>query len=157
MNEEYKNFLKTANKKQITPHFNMYEVCFSQTALQKNIDNRPNNQILINATALCKNILEKVREHYNKPIIVHSIYRCGQLNIAVGGVKTSQHCTGQAVDFTIDGINDLDIVNWIRNNLIFDQIILEKVGNTHWVHCSFSLTHNRKQCLKFDGYKYISF
>ena len=59
-NEEYKKFLQGAKKKPISEHFTLFEVCNSDTALKLNIDNRPTAQVVTNATALCKNVLEKV-------------------------------------------------------------------------------------------------
>ena len=163
MNEDYKTFLQGAKKKNITPHFTLFEVCNSATAIAKNIDNRPTAQVIVNATALCKNVLEKIREHFGKPITITNMYRCPKLNDAVGGAKDehgnpkSQHCYGQAADFVIAGISDLDIVNYIRKYLIFDQLILEQANGAHWVHISFSLVKNRRQCLKYNGKAYTAF
>ena len=152
MNQEYKNFLSTARKKPISEHFTLFEVCNSDTALRLNIDNRPTPQVVVNATATIKNVLEKVRTHFNAPVIVHCMYRCPALNTKVGGVNTSQHLTGQAVDFNIQGISIQETFDYIRKNLIFDQIIQEGT----WVHCSFSLTKNRKEALLYKGGKYIA-
>ena len=151
MNEEYKNFLQGARKKTITTHFTMFDICNSSTAIAKNIDNRPTTQIVVNATALIKNVLEPTRIHFNSPLIVNCMYRSPQLNTAVGGVATSQHVKGQAADITVQNHTVQEVFDYIKHNLIFDQIIQEGT----WVHCSFSLVHNRKESLKLVNGKYI--
>lgn len=151
MNEDYKNFLQGAKKKPISEHFTLFEICNSDTALKLNIDNRPTAQVVTNATALCKNVLEKIRTHFNSPVIVHCMYRSPSLNDKIKGVKTSQHVTGQAVDFHVQGHTIQEVFDYIKHNIIFDQVINEGT----WVHCSFSLVKNRKQSLKLVNGKYI--
>ncbi|ENN8876040.1 D-Ala-D-Ala carboxypeptidase family metallohydrolase, partial [Campylobacter jejuni] len=41
-------------------------------------------------------ILCKIREHYNAPIIINSGYRCKEHNANVGGAPKSQHTIGSA-------------------------------------------------------------
>lgn len=153
MNEEYKLFLQGAKKKKISEHFTLFEVCNSSTALLKNIDNRPTAQVVTNATALIKNVLEPIRLHFNKPITVNCMYRSSKLNQAVKGATNSQHLTGQAVDFIITGVAVEDIFQWIKKNLIYDQVINE---NNIWVHVSFNPLKNRKQSLRLVNGKYIA-
>lgn len=157
MNEEYKNFLQGARKKPISEHFTLFDVCNSSTALIKGIDNRPTAQVVTNATALIKNVLEKARGHFNSPVIVNCMYRCPTLNKAVGGATdkqgkpTSQHCYGQAADITVKGHSVKEVFDYIKKNLIFDQLINEGT----WIHISFSLVKNRRQSLRLVNGKYI--
>ena len=130
-------------------HFTLRELIKSDTAIRKGIKNVPNKQEEQNLTALVDKILDPLREAYKKPIIVTSGFRCEELNRLVGGSKTSQHRTGQAVD--IRTISDTPEENKklydliIELNLPFDQLINEY--NFDWVHVSFS-EKNRKQILK---------
>jgi len=48
--------------------------------------------------------LDKVREHYNKPMIVHSWLRPTEYNKLIGGARASKHVEGLAVDFSIEGL-----------------------------------------------------
>lgn len=148
MNELYKNFLQGAKKRFISPRFTLFDVCNSTTALAKNIDNRPTPQIVTNATATAKNILEKIPF----PFVITNWLRNEALNKAVGGVSTSQHKTGQAVDITPTKDKIEIVFLWIKNNLIFDQLILEN----GWIHVSFSLVKNRRQSLKLVNGEYIA-
>lgn len=130
-------------------HFTLRELIKSDTAIRKGIKNVPNRQEEQNLNALVDKILDPLREAYKKPIIVTSGFRCEELNRLIGGSKTSQHRTGQAVDIrTIPDTPEenkklYDLI--IQLNLPFDQLIDEH--NFDWVHVSFS-EKNRKQILK---------
>ena len=124
----------------ITQHFTLEELCASATAKAKGIKNQPGTQELINLTALCVAVLEPLRTWFGREIKIGSGYRCPVLNAAVGGVSNSQHMKGQAADLCIDG--DLEKgkkwFNYIRNHLLFDQLIWEhNAKGTYWVHVSY--------------------
>ena len=130
-------------------HFTLRELIKSDTAIRKGIKNVPNRQEEQNLNTLVDKILDPLREAYGKPIIVTSGFRCDELNRLIGGSKTSQHRTGQAVDIrtVIDTPEEnkklYDLI--IKLNLPFDQLIDEH--NFDCVHVSFS-EKNRKQILK---------
>lgn len=139
----------------LTPHFALKELIRSTRASELGINNTPPEHVLSNLILVCTNILEPVRAHYAHPIRVNSGYRSLALNSAINGSKTSQHMSGQAVDFEIDGIANYDLALWISTNLTFDQLILENYvsgkPNSGWVHCSFKTEQNRKQLLTING------
>ena len=54
-------------------------------------------------------ILQKVREHFGKPVIITSAYRTPSHNKKVGGTSGSRHLTGEAADFVINGISPAKI------------------------------------------------
>jgi hypothetical protein len=71
---------------------------------------------------------------------------------------SSQHAKGEAADFEVPSISNLELCTWIINNLDFDQLILECYtgGNTGWVHCSYKAEGNRREVLTYDkenGYR----
>jgi hypothetical protein len=75
------------------------------------------------------------------------------LNKAIKGAATSQHCSGEAMDIDMDGtsITNAQIFNYIKDNLVFDQLIWEfgTDKNPDWVHVSYESTgKQRKQILK---------
>lgn len=129
--------------------FTLRELTKSDTAMRKGIKNVPSKSEEDNLIVLVENILDPLREAYGKPIIVTSGYRCEELNRLIGGSKTSQHRSGQAVDIrtVIDTPEEnkklYDLI--IKLNLPFDQLIDEH--NFDWVHVSYSPKH-RKQILK---------
>lgn len=137
----------------LSDNFYLKDFIKSETATRKRIDNTPTINHLDNLKKVCEKILEPVYAHYKKPIKINSAYRGVKLNAAVGGSSKSQHCSGQAVDFEIDGVSNPELANWIATNCEFDQLILEfynpKEGpNSGWVHCSYTSTGvNRRQLL----------
>jgi hypothetical protein len=121
----------------------------STTAIRLGIDNTPSDIAINNLRLLCNNVLQPLRDHMDESIKVNSGYRSPDLNKKIGGSKSSQHCLGQAADISC-GERTAEIYEYIKNNLIFDQIIWEfgDDDNPDWVHVSYSSTKNRKQCLR---------
>lgn len=122
---------------QLTEHFSVAEMSRSSAASFKGIPNKPGPAEIAALTLLCEKVLEPVREHYGKPVIVTSGYRSPRVNVAVGGSSSSQHCKGEAADFTVSGESNIDVCRWMQANLNYDQLIYE-FGEDGWVHCSFS-------------------
>ena len=136
----------------LTKNFSLNELTKSQTAERKGIDNTPNPEHQRNLKSLCARILQPIRDHFGKVVSVSSGYRSEALCIAIGSKITSQHAKGQAADFEIYGLSNQELANWIRENLDYDQLILEywkkEDPNSGWVHCSYDVNVNRKQYLK---------
>lgn len=135
----------------LSANFSLNEMTKSQTATRKGIDNTPNSEHLENLKHLCEKILQPIREHYGKPVMVSSGYRSPDLCEAIGSSKNSQHAKGEAADFEITGVDNFDLAIWISKNLEFDQLIsefyVEGDEDSGWVHCSVKKEGNRKQCL----------
>lgn len=141
----------------LSENFSIQELIKSQTAERRDINNNPGADEIHYMKMLAEKILQPVRDYYEQAFTVSSGYRCPELSIAIGSSKNSQHCKGQAADFEVPGISNMDLCSFIRYNLDFDQLILECYtgGNTGWVHCSISdepraelLTYDRK-----NGYR----
>ena len=141
----------------LSKNFTLAEFTKSQTATRKGLDNTPGAEHLENAKALFTNVVQKVRDNFGVTVI-NSGYRSGDLNYAVGGSNTSQHCKGQAVDIECPGTPNYDVAKWIEDNLDVDQLILEfytpGIPDSGWVHVSYKTEGNRKSILtamKEDG------
>ena len=143
---------------QLSKHFKLEEFEKSMTATRKGIENKAGSGEIKNLTDLCYGVLEPVRAKFEKPIMVTSGYRSPALCEAIGSKPTSQHTKGEAVDFEIAGISNLQVALWIQNNCDFDQLILEfwkdDDPNAGWIHCSFKEGSNRKQVLTYTGKEY---
>ena len=142
---------------QLTENFTLQELTYSDTALKKGLNNLPTEKEYEKLKTLCEKVLQPLRNALGKPIRINSGYRGPQLNEAVGGVSTSQHCKGEAADIEINGMSNYDLACFIRDNFDFDQLILEYADNiknepnSGWVHVSYvSPTANRKQCLTIN-------
>ena len=126
----------------LSKYFTLEEMTKSTTAIRLGIDNTPNDTQIKNLRALCENVLDPVREHYNLPIRINSGFRSSKLNQKVGGSKTSDHCSGFAADIEIAGVPNHELADYISRNLKFTQLILEfytpGVPDSGWVHVSYN-------------------
>ena len=138
---------------QLSKNLALAEVMRSETAKRKGISNMPTPEHIKNFKLLAENIFQPIRDHFGVPIILSSGYRSKELNTAVGGALSSQHCTGEAIDIDMDGttVKNAEVFNFIKDNLNFDQLIWEfgTDSNPDWVHVSYESTgKQRKQILK---------
>lgn len=135
----------------LSKNFMLAEFEKSQTAIRLGYNNEVPPQHLPSLRSLVDNVLQPVRDQFG-PVQISSGYRSKFLNQAIGGSSRSQHCSGQAADFEVPGMSNYELAVWIRDNLEFDQLILEGhrqyVIGSGWVHCSFTdFGPNRKQAL----------
>lgn len=170
--------------KKLSEHFTLEELTYSDTAKRYGISNLPTPIHEKTLVHTCQYLLEPLRNLLNEKykeykgkkvkgvsIKITSGYRGPALNTKVGGVKTSQHCSGEAVDCEAKLIfqdnttkvlpyTELyrDIKTWVKaGKLSVDQCICERSGNVVWVHVSHSAagkTKDRKQFLIYDGKTY---
>jgi len=138
----------------LSPHFSLYELCYSSTADEKKIDNTPSESEIENLRLLCVNILEPVYRKFGKPVIT-SGYRNPEVNKLVNGVKNSEHIDGKAVDFTIPSVSNEVVYGWISSNCNYRQLIYENGKNSIWIHVSYDPYKNKKQDLAFTDGRYI--
>ena len=136
----------------LSNNFSLAELVKSQTAVRKNIKNEPGTAEIENLIHLAKTVLQPVREHFGKPVMISSGYRSPELCEAIGSSAKSQHAKGEAADFEIPGVDNMQLAMWISKNTIFDQLILEYYEpgdpNSGWVHCSAVKEGSRAQVLK---------
>lgn len=126
-------------------YFTIDELCKSDTAKKKGIDNTPTAEIKQKLEVLIDELLDPVREAWGKPIRVNSGYRCPKLNKAVGGVSNSQHIKGEAADLNAGSVSlNKQLFELIRTRYEYDQLIDE--ANYAWVHVSY-VRKNRHQVL----------
>lgn len=133
-------------------YFTIDELCYSFTAEQNNIDNTPSDDIKDNLLELI-NFLNPLRESWGSAILINSGYRCEELNKLVGGSNTSAHKIGYAVDLYPKNNKfeefKIFILEYLKDKL-FDQCIIEKSGNSEWIHLGlYNNDHiQRKQTFK---------
>lgn len=138
----------------LSKHLSLKEVTKSLTSLRRGIENIPTDEHLHNLIVLAEMIFEPIRVHFNVPIGVSSGYRSYALNKVIGGSKTSQHSKGEALDLDADifgKITNKQIFDFIKENLIFDQLVFEFGSDEEpdWVHVSYTeKSVNRKQVLR---------
>lgn len=116
--------------------FTLGEMIVSQTASRRGIDNTPSPLVMEQLRKLCVHVLQPVRDHYGRPVVVTSGYRSPALNKRIGGADSSQHVLGEAADFTVPGISNLAVCQWMEKKLVYDQLIYE-FGESGWIHVSY--------------------
>ena len=140
----------------LSQHFTLGELC--KTSAKTPDGNIPSHVHIENLKRLC-GWLEELRRRWNNiygdgndPIIINSGFRSSEVNKAVGGVPTSNHTTGCAVDIRCIGIEQLmryatillDISD--LNNEDFDELLLERnAKGTYWLHFAVRPSGNRRK------------
>ena len=124
------------NDMQITKHFTLRELTTTdiEELKEKNYE-----EGRLKLYELCKVavLLEAVRLLLNSPMTITSGYRCGEVNNALKGSKTSQHLRAEAADFIPLKLSAKEAFDMIRKSDIkYGQLILEKRGNGHLIHIS---------------------
>ena len=142
----------------LSDHFTLGELTKTNTKIK----NVPNEAQVENLKRLC-GWLEQLRrrptpspsllrEGSEEPIIINSGYRSPEVNKAVGGVATSNHLTGCAVDIHVTGIEQLihyastllDISDERQED--FDELLLERSPKgTYWLHFAVRPSGNRRR------------
>lgn len=135
----------------LTENFSLAEMVKSETALRKELDNTPGDQEIENLRTLCEQVLQPIRTAYGRGVKVNSGFRHPDVNAAVGGSRTSDHCKGMAADIEIPGVANADLAQYIADNFDFTQLILEfytpGIPDSGWVHVSYDPSNLKKQVL----------
>jgi uncharacterized protein YcbK (DUF882 family) len=88
-------------------------------------------------------LLQKIRDHFGKPVTINSAYRTETKNKAVGGATYSQHKYGMAADITISGVTPLQVAQYA-------QTLLPSSGGIglykSFTHCDVRKTKSRWDC-----------
>lgn len=95
-------------------YFDLEELLRSETALNHGIENLPSWEDVENLKELATDVLDAVRLEWGQPILVNSGYRCAELNARVGGVPTSAHMVGRAVDVRLASWSTKSIVDLFK-------------------------------------------
>lgn len=148
----------------VSKYFSLAEV----TKTNYNIPNVMNEVNIKEVGYLCTSLLDVIREHFNAPLIVSSVFRCQALEDRISGKANtpSQHTAakvggGAAADILNCGDNKpIDILKYIKETQEWDQMIIEgcvsfdKPETGRWLHVSKKMKGNRKQILVMVNGKY---
>ena len=107
----------------LSKNFSKAEMIKSQTATRMGLNNNPTDDQTENLRLLCERVLQPVRDHFNQVVHVSSGFRDPILSQKIGSSIKSQHCKGEAADVEIFGVANNELADWIKENLMFDQLI----------------------------------
>jgi zinc D-Ala-D-Ala carboxypeptidase len=131
----------------LSPNFSLQELTKTNV---RQFDNTPSQEVIANLQALAENILQPIRDKFGS-VTVTSGYRSPEVNTAVGGSKTSDHCFGYAADIEVAGTDNKVLAEWVRDNLKYRQLILEfyttGIPDSGWVHVSYNPKDLKQQTL----------
>lgn len=100
--------------------------------------------------------LQKIREHFGKPVHITSGYRCAKHNKKVGGSSGSRHTKGQAADFWVEGVKPAEVAKYAEC-IGVKGIGLYEAGDGNFVHIdtrtskSFWYGHGQAYRATFGG------
>lgn len=135
----------------LSPHFTLGEL--TKSSSHPEVYNIPSHEAIANLKRVCV-WLEELRLRSGTPIRINSGYRSPQLNKKIGGVPTSNHLTGCAVDIRVSGMEQLIVYAAIiiqyanETHQDFDELLIEK--NKHgaiWLHFAVRAKGNRRRVL----------
>ena len=142
----------------LSEHFTLGE--FTKSGSHPEVYNIPSHEAIANLKRLCV-WLEALREASpgpskgrGEPIIINSGYRSPQLNKKIGGVPTSNHLTGCAVDIRTSGMEQAIcyaaiLINYAKEtNQEFDELLIEKNRyGAIWLHFAVRPNGNRRKVM----------
>ena len=138
----------------LSEHFTLGEMC-KTSVKYKNV---PNEVQVENLKRLCS-WLEMLRSEWNRrygegndPIIINSGFRSEAVNNVIGGVATSNHLTGCAVDIRTNGMEQAIeyatiLINYAKESAQdYDELLIEKNRyGAVWVHFAVRPKDNRRK------------
>ena len=147
------NEVTTNSNMQLSEHFALGEFTKSN---HPEVYNIPSHVAIENMRRVCV-WLEALRQAQG-PIVINSGYRSPQLNKKVGGVATSNHVTGCAVDIRCSGAEQairyatilMDYANESKQD--YDELFIEKNKyGRYWVHFAVRPSDNRRKIAFLNG------
>ena len=130
----------------LSQHFTLAEFC-NPGRYPANV---PSTQQVANMIYGCRLLLEPAREAIGCPIIINSGYRNEAYNRQVGGVRNSQHLTGQAADIRPKDPQQFQhLVNFLRACPYTDQLLT----GPGWLHISWEPFAEPRHDVRIGYYK----
>ena len=133
----------------LSEHFKLGEMTKSNS--HPEVYNIPSHEAIANLKRVCV-WLEVLRERADRPILINSGYRSPQLNKKIGGVPTSNHLTGCAVDIRVADMEQLIRYAAIlldyadESHQQFDELLIERNRyGAIWLHFAVRPKGNRRK------------
>lgn len=125
----------------ISKNFTLEEIERSDIAKENGIYNKLPTYLLKPVKRLINRTLQPLRNLIDEPIFITSGYRSNKLNDLIGGVSSSKHTLGMAVDIISKNLTIQELQTLLKNsNIPFTKAINE---NDKWLHLSFTGENTR--------------
>lgn len=93
--------------------------------------------------------IQKIRDHFGKPVTINSGYRCSKHNKSVGGASGSRHTKGQAADIVVKDTAPAEVAKYAESIGILGIGLYETSKDGYFVHIdtrtSKSFWYGKKQ------------
>ena len=148
----------------LSNNLTLKEATKSHTAIKNGLSNDPTPEEIVKLKLTAEKVFQPIRDHFGVAIGITSMFRSKEVNIKIGGAKSSQHMKAEAIDIDADlfggkvkneegelvPLTNKMIFDYISENLEFDQLIWEFGSNDEpaWVHVSYKAEGNRGRKLK---------
>ena len=139
----------------LSEHFTLGEM--TKSSSHPEVYNIPSHEAIANLKRVC-GWLEVLRDRSGGPVRINSGYRSPQLNRKIGGVATSNHLTGCAVDIRVTGMEQLIRYAAIlldyadESHQDFDELLIEKNRyGAIWLHFAVRPRENRRRILYINA------
>ena len=143
--------LTKRRRMKLTKNFSLEELCVTDTGLP----NVPESHIVDRLLLVAFYLLQPTRDRYG-PLKVNSGFRSLAVNHKINGSGTSQHLRGEAADSVPLEADIREVYAWMRDNLIYGQIIFEDKDGSQWIHISLPRAGGKNMMAGlFDGLEYL--
>lgn len=138
----------------IGKYLTLEQACKSNTALKFGITNTASKEEQKRIKYLYTEVYSPLCHHFGARLNFTNWFRSRAVNAKIKGAsKTSFHLRGSAVDIDMDGtsVNNIDIFNFILENLPFTELILEypdQNGSPSWVHVAVEEGRENEKVVK---------
>ena len=160
------------NNEKLSENFTLEEFTRSDKAKELGITNEPGDKELSALCVLVSRTIQPLRDALGVAIHVNSGYRCPELNKAVGGVPTSQHCFDSETEIltergwtTPNTINECDNVYSYNMDTGFIELVpIERIIKRHHsgkmvhiqsLHTDMMVTDQHRMLVRYDSHKYV--
>ena len=133
----------------LSDHFTLGEM--TKSSSHPEVYNIPSHEAIANLKRVCV-WLEVLRSRAGRPILINSGYRSPQLNKKIGGVPTSNHLTGCAVDIRVADMEQLIryaniLLDYSKeSHQDFDELLIERNRyGAIWLHFAVRPSGNRRK------------
>jgi uncharacterized protein YcbK (DUF882 family) len=78
--------------------------------------------------------VQRIRDHFGKPVTITSPYRCEVHNAKVSGATRSNHMQGKAADIVVQGVSSREVAKYAESIGILGIGLYETAKDGYFTH-----------------------
>lgn len=116
---------------------------YTKTSRTKLSENFKASEFSCHGSGCCNSVLideklieyvQKIRDHFKKPVTINSGYRCEKHNKNVGGASGSRHVKGQAADIVVKDVAPAEVAKYAESIGVKGIGLYETATDGYFVH-----------------------